>query len=129
MGQETDTEDDTVSFVRAAISSVCALELLILLRRERQRCFRPDQLVRELRSSQLAVAQALQHLTKSGLIEEMPESGYRYQQGSVQLDAICDRLESDYARRPVKIVRAILEAPDEKLRTFADAFRLSGNTK
>jgi hypothetical protein len=29
----------------------------------------------------------------------------------------------------VKIVRAILDAPNEKLRTFADAFRLSGKTK
>jgi biotin operon repressor len=129
VGQESDTEDDTVAFVRAAINSVCALELLILLRRERLRSFRPNQLVRELRSSQLAVAQALDHLTKSGLIEEVPEAGYRYQQVSAKLDAICERLESDYARKPVKIIRAILEAPDEKLRTFADAFRLSGKSK
>ncbi len=70
MGQDSDFDDDTVAFVRTAISSVCALELLILLRRERQRCFGADQLVRELRSSQLAVAQAIEHLTKSGLIEE-----------------------------------------------------------
>ncbi len=129
MGQEGDSEDDTVAFVQAAINSVCALELLILLRRERQQCFRADQLVRELRSSQIAVAQALEHLAKSGLIEEIPGSGYRYQQVSAQLDTICDRLELDYARKPVKIVRAILGAPDEKLRTFADAFRLSGKTK
>jgi biotin operon repressor len=127
--KDSDSEDDTVAFVQTAINSVCALELLILLRRERQRVFRADQLVRELRSSQLAVAQALEHLAKSGLIEEIPGSGYHYQQVSAQLDAICDRLESDYAHKPVKIVRAILEAPDEKLRTFADAFRLSGKIK
>lgn len=129
MGQDSDSEDDTASFVRAAVNSVCALELLILLRRERQRCFRPDELVRELRSSQVAVAQALDHLAKSGLIEEFPGSGFRYQQRSAQLDAICDRLESDYAHKPVKIVRAILDAPNEKLRAFAEAFRLSGKTK
>ncbi len=129
MGQDSDSEDDTVAFVQVAISSVCALELLILMRQERQRYFGADQLVRELRSSQLAVAQALEHLTKSGLIEEIPGAGYRYQQSSAQLDAICDRLESLYARKPVKIVRAILEAPDEKLRTFADAFRLLGKAK
>jgi biotin operon repressor len=129
VGQDSDSEDDTEVFVRAAINSVCALEMLILLRRERQRCFGADQLVRELRSSRLAVAQALEHLTKSGLIEETPGDGHRYQQVSVQLDAVCDRLESLYARKPVKIVRAILDAPNEKLRTFADAFRLSGKTK
>ncbi len=129
MGRDSDSEDDTVAFVQTAIGSVCALELLILLRRQRQRCFGAAALVRELRSSELAIAQALDRLIKSGLIEEIPGSGFRYQQVSARLDAICDRLESDYARKPVKIVRAILEAPDEKLRTFADAFRLTGKTK
>jgi len=123
------SEDDIVAFVQVAIRSVCAIELLILLRKDRGKIFRPDQLVRELRSSESAVAQALAHLTKSGLVEEISGSGYSYQQGSAQLDAICDRLETEYAQKPVKIVRAILEAPDEKLRTFADAFRLSGKPK
>ncbi len=129
VGQDGDSDSDIVAFVRAAISSVCALELLILLRRERQQSIRLDRLVRELRSSELAVAQALEHLAKSGLIEELPGASYRYQQVSAQLDAICDRLESLYARKPVMIVRAILDAPNEKLRTFSDAFRLSGKTK
>jgi biotin operon repressor len=126
VGRQEDPEDETISFVRAAISSVCALELLILLRHERERSWRRDELVRELRSSKVAVAQALENLTKSGLVVESPESRYRYQQGSVQLDAICERLETEYARKPMTIIRAILEAPDEKLRMFADAFRLSG---
>jgi predicted DNA-binding transcriptional regulator len=129
VGRETDSEDETLAFVRTAISSVCALELLILLRQERHKCWRPDEIVRELRSSQLAVAQALAHLTKTGLVEEVPELNYRYQQGSAQLDAVCQRLESEYARKPVTIIRAILEAPNEKLRVFADAFRFSERNK
>ena len=58
MGQENDLDDDIVSFVRAAISSVCALELLILLRRSAT-VLSAELIVRELRSSQLAVAQRL----------------------------------------------------------------------
>jgi DNA-binding IclR family transcriptional regulator len=125
VGQDVEPEDDIVAFVQGAISSVCALELLLLLRRERQRSLTLDQVVRELRSSELAITQAFDHLTASGLIEKA-EQGYRYQQSSVQLDAVCDRLGSLYARKPVKIINAILKAPDEKLRTFANAFRLSG---
>lgn len=128
MGQDVEPEDDIVAFVQGAISSVCALELLLLLRREPQRSLTLDRVVRELRSSELAITQALDHLTASGLIEKT-EEGYRYQQSSMQLDTVCDRLGSLYARKPVKIINAILKAPDEKLRTFANAFRLSGKDK
>lgn len=128
VGHDIEPEDDIVSFVQGAVSSVCALELLLLLRRERQRSLTLDQVVRELRSSKLAITQALDHLTGSGLIERAGE-GYRYQQTSVQLDVACERLGSLYARKPVKIINAILQAPDEKLRTFANAFRLSGKGK
>jgi DNA-binding IclR family transcriptional regulator len=125
----SEKDEDALSFARAAIGSVSALELLILLRRQRHNHYRVAELVRELRSSQLAVTQALDHLTKYGLVEGASDSGYAYQQGSARLDALCESLESVYARKPVTLVRAILEAPDEKLRLFADAFRLSGKDK
>jgi biotin operon repressor len=129
VAHETGDDGSALAFVRAAIGSLCALELLILLRRDRRRVYRSDQLVRELRSSQLAVAQAIDNLTKLGLVEEVPDAGYRYREGPPHLEAICEQVESDYARRPVTVIRAIMEAPDEKLRILADAFRLSEKNK
>ena len=129
MTPEIEAEEEIVRFVREAISSLCALELLLLLRRERQRPFLREEAIRELRSSELAVAQALDRLKRSGLIEDSGEGAYRYQHSSAPLDAICERLQSLYARKPLKIINAILQAPDEKLRTFANAFRLSGKDK
>jgi hypothetical protein len=126
VGREIDSEDEILAFVRAAINSVCALELLILLRRDRKRAWPLDGIVRELRSSELAVTQALDHLTKYGLVVEVPEFGYSYRQASTQLDVLCEQLEFEYAHKPVTVIRAILDAPNEKLRIFADAFRLSG---
>lgn len=125
----TDTDDDATAFARTAIGSVSALELLILLRRERQNRHQLAKLVRELRSSELAVGQALDHLTKSGLVAGTPDTGYHYQQGSAQLDAICERVEAAYVRRPVSLIRALLDVPDEKLRQFADAFRIAPKEK
>jgi hypothetical protein len=125
----TDTDDDATAFACAAIGSVSALELLILLRRERHNRYRVAELVRELRSSQIAVGQALDHLIKFGLVAGAPDSGYHYQQGSAQLDAICERVEAVYARKPVSLIRALLDAPDEKLRQFADAFRIAPKEK
>lgn len=129
MPGDCDTDDDAIAFARTAIGSVSALELLILLRHERPNRYRLAELVRELRSSQLAMEHALDHLIKFGLIAGTPDSGYHYQQESGRLDAICERVEAVYARKPVSLIRAILEAPDEKLRQFADAFRIAPKEK
>ncbi|HVU42051.1 MAG TPA: hypothetical protein VHD86_13460 [Xanthobacteraceae bacterium] len=129
MAGNSDTDDDATAFARTAIGSISALELLILLRRERQSHYHVAELVRELRSSQLAVGQALDHLIKFGLVAGTAEAGYHYQQGSEQLDAICERVEAVYARTPVSLIRALLDAPDEKLRQFADAFRIAPKEK
>jgi hypothetical protein len=87
------------------------------------------ELVRELRSSELAVGQALNHLIKFELAAGTPDAGYHYQQGSEELDTICEQVEAVYVRKPVSLIRALLGAPDEKLRRFADAFRITPKEK
>lgn len=125
MPSDTNSDEDATAFARTAIGSVSALELLILLRHERHNRYRVAELVRELRSSELAIGQALDHLIKSGLVAGTPEDGYHYQQGSASLDAICERVEAAYVRKPVSLIRALLDAPEEKLRQLADAFRIA----
>jgi hypothetical protein len=129
VAEQTVSDDDAISFARSAIGSVSALELLLLLRQDRTRPRPFAELVRELRSSDLVVARALEILTKFGLVEERPVSCYLYQTSSRQLDLICERLETVYAHKPVTLIRAILDAPDEKLRLFAQAFLLSGKDR
>ena len=129
MSSDTTTDEDAIAFARTAIGSVSALELLILLRHQRSSPYRVAELVRELRSSRVAVEQALDHLIKSELVGGDADSGYQYQGGTAQFDAICERVEAVYARRPVSMIRALLDAPGEKLRQLADAFRISAKEK
>lgn len=129
MPSNTDNDEDATAFARTAIGSVSALELLILLRHERPRRYRPAQLVRELRSSELAIGQALEHLIQFGLVSGTADTGYHYQQESPSLDVICERVEAVYARKPVSLIRSLLDAPDEKLRQLADAFRIAPKEK
>ena len=126
MNRQSIPEQEILAFVRTTIRSVCALELVIYLRSQTQRSFSVEELVRALRSSEQAIGQALAQSTECGLVASTPGTGYRYQQTSKQIDVLCERLEAEYARKPVRVIRAILEAPNEKLRLFADAFRLSG---
>jgi DNA-binding IclR family transcriptional regulator len=118
------TEDELLKFVQNSIKSVWALEMLLLFRRERQRAWNAGDLVRELRSSDSAVAEALVALHSAGFIAATPEGPYRYEAASAELDEIAVRIEKLYGERPLAMAKAIMSAPNEKLRIFSDAFKL-----
>jgi DNA-binding IclR family transcriptional regulator len=118
------TEDDVLAFVQKSVKSVWALELLLLLRREKQRSWRPDDLVRELRSSQAAVGGALDGLRSAGFVDADAGELYRYAPASPELDEMAGSIEAVYAAKPMAVAKAIMSAPNDKLRIFADAFKL-----
>jgi predicted transcriptional regulator len=103
------SEDDVVSFVASSISSIWALELLLLLKRTAPAGRREDELVRELRSSSTAVSEALRNLFDAGLIVE--ESGlHRYRPAAPMLDRLVSETESLYRLKPATVIKAIIAA-------------------
>jgi hypothetical protein len=117
------SEEDVYHFIRDSIGSVWALELLLLLRRSNETLWLPDELVRELRSSDTVVAEALGRLAASGLVAET-DGRFAYRPASGSLSAMVEELQRIYATKPVTVIKAIMAAPNEKLRIFSDAFRL-----
>jgi predicted transcriptional regulator len=117
------TEDDVLNFVAASFASMWAVELLLLLRRHGERAFTHDELIRELRSSHVAVAEALASLDSAGLVLE--ENGrYRFRAGSPPIESLVAELAKLHAVKPAAVMRAVLTSSNQKLRTFSDAFRL-----
>jgi hypothetical protein len=118
------TDDDLFVFISTSISSVWALEVLLLLNRHRDRAWEPEGLIRELRSSPVVIEEALKGLQGAGLV--MQESGtmYRYRAASAQLDELVSELQKVYAAKPMAVIKAIMSAPTDKLRAFSDAFKL-----
>lgn len=117
------TDEEIFAFVRTSVRSVWALELLLLLRRSPGRLWHADELVRELRGSPAIVQEELAAMRGAGLVGEA-EGRYRYQPVSAAADALAGALQETYAARPMAVVKAIMAAPNEKLRIFSDAFRL-----
>jgi hypothetical protein len=117
-------EKDVLALAAATIKSVWTLELLLLLRRDRARSWQTGQLVGELRSSDVLVRQGLESLKHAGLAVEDAEGFYRYQAASSEMDEFARELEALYAAKRVSVVKAIMTAPNDKLRFFADAFKL-----
>jgi predicted transcriptional regulator len=116
-------EEDIIAFIRTHIGSLYALELLLLIKRDRGKSWQSGELVRELRSSRTAVAEALNRLLKAGLVLE-GSGGYSYAPASPERERLADEIEKAYVSRPMTLVKAIVAAPDEKLREFSDAFKL-----
>ena len=116
--------DDLVEMVETSFGSVWSLELLLVLYRDPRRTWTPRQLVDELRSSELVVAQSIDNLLAAGLA--LPEDGgaVRYGPASKHQDELVRELEAEYRVKPAAIRRLIIQNPAEKLRSFANAFNL-----
>jgi DNA-binding HxlR family transcriptional regulator len=117
-------EEAILSFVRSSIKSAWTLELLLLLYRNRERSWRLEQLVRELRGSAALVAESLKALGNIGLITQIESETYCYTPKSPELDALVAALIKYYAVKPITVLRTIFTSPSEKIKSFSDAFLL-----
>jgi hypothetical protein len=105
--------------------SVWAVELLLLLRRDRDRCWTPAELVGELRASTGLVRDNLANFQKSGLAVEDDGGCWRYAPASPILEGLAGELERAYRERPVSIIN-IIAAPPDPIQGLADAFKWRG---
>jgi hypothetical protein len=118
------TEEAALQFVADSFRSAWPLELLLVLRQEPLNPWDLDALVRELRASTAAVSEGLVALRRVGFVGTDAEGRYCYAPRSPEQDALAAELASLYNRKPRAIMRVILSAPNDRIQTFADAFRL-----
>ncbi len=121
-------DDDLRGFIRAAIGSVWALEVLLLLRRRPDQTWTRDVAAKELRSNPTLVGKVFASLEAAGLLAA-DNGGHIYQPATPTLAALCARLESAYRTSPVAVVNAIASVDRDSVQSFADAFRINGERK
>jgi hypothetical protein len=117
-------EDEVLRFAAGLFKSVWALELLLTLRRGRERAWLSGELIKELRSSQVVIVEALTNLVVAGLVVEEETGRFRYHVGSAAIDEMIGELEKLYATKPTVVVREIVTTPNLKLKILSDAFRI-----
>lgn len=123
------TEDrDVLSFIREHIRSVWALELLLKLKADPERCWAAGELVDSMRASHALVDGNLDALMNAGLVVPDDSGCFRYRPAAPALAKLCDELEETYRVRPVTVIRWI-SAPAERLQSLADAFRFTGKSR
>lgn len=122
----SDLPDDIRRFIIANVPSVAQLEVLLLLRGEREKEWSPTEVSRLLYAAPDPIAAQLADLEAKGLLylAQGPEVRYRYRPGNDELDAVVGRLAELYKDRRVAVVSLIYSEPVDKARSFADAFRI-----
>ena len=110
--------------VESCLDSVWSLELLLLLHAQPDRRWTTSELVTELRSSELVVAQSVQCLLGAGLLIHEADGGVQYAAVSDDLAVFVAKLDHEYRTRPNQIRRMIVGRSNAKLTSFSDAFVL-----
>jgi hypothetical protein len=117
-------EEEVLAFVHSELGSVWALELLILLKSNADKNFRLEELVLQLRSSSLAVAQGLTRLKDNGFAEEKADGTYCFAPRSPRHLQMATAIQSLSVEKPMTLIKAIAEIPNQQLRNFSDAFKI-----
>jgi len=117
------SEDEILDFAGASFRSVWALELLLALRRVRERSWSPSEMIKELRSSRVVVIEALNNLIVAGLVIEEDGGGYRYA-GAGGVDDMVGELQHLYELKPTLVMKKIVTSSNSKLQILSDAFRI-----
>jgi hypothetical protein len=115
---------ETDTFIRSTFRSVWSLELLLLLRSESDRRWAQEDLVVRMRGSDSVVRNGLAALIAAGLVVREDDGSVSYAPASPDLEAMVDRVQDLYARRPDAVRRVIVMGTHDQLNAFADSFRL-----
>jgi hypothetical protein len=124
---ESDISPAIRDFITEQIDSVLQLEVLLLLFAHRSRAFTIDDITKELKIDANWLSAQLARLCSVGILVCMSQSNvstYQYQPAKRELDEIVQGLADAYAQRRVSVVSLIFNKPTDRLRHFADAFRI-----
>jgi hypothetical protein len=118
--------DHVRRFVAANIDSVGTLEVLLLLRDQRERDWTAGDVARELRSGTDPAADRLAYLRGRGLLSDAASEkpSFRYAPSRPDIARAVDDLASCYATRRVRVISLIYSKPSDQVLTFGDAFRI-----
>ena len=112
-------------FISTHIDSIEKLEVLLLLRARAEREWNAREVSQELRITEASAAARLEDLTaRRLLVASGGSSTYRFGPASPDDAQSITELQETYSTRRVSVISYIFSKPLDKVRGFADAFRL-----
>jgi hypothetical protein len=119
--------DEVKQFITDHINSLEQLEVLLLLQSNQTKEWSADQVARELRIDPNSTATRLADLYERRLLNVKQTENpplYWYEPSTRTLERIVSELGRLYPDHRVSIINLIFSKPIDKIKTFADAFKL-----
>ncbi len=120
--------DEFCRFIQTCVTSVDAAELLLQLSQQPDRWFEPAALVKSLGPSTVIgdadMARYVAQFQAGGLVATGPDKRIQYRPASETHAKHVEMLAQAYKERPVTLFRVIYALRDQKIQSFADAFKL-----
>lgn len=114
---------DVKELLTSHIDSVGQLEVLLAFFNNKDRAWTPLSLSQELRSHETITRQQMAKLSDAGFIKLNSANEYVYSPTET-LNARVELLSRMYREMSVAVIAFIYEKPTDKLKGFADAFKL-----
>ena len=116
-------------FITDHLDSVMQLEVLLLLAGSPGKVWTAPELAQQLRIDAAWVDGQLRAMAAGGLVAVGEQPGpapaqFRFEPRTPELAQTIDELSHAYADRRVTVIGLIFAKPTDKLRSFADAFRI-----
>ncbi|SEM48276.1 hypothetical protein SAMN05444354_117113 [Stigmatella aurantiaca] len=113
-------------FIATHIDSIEKMEVLLLLRAHTTREWNAKDVSLELRITEASAVARLKDLTARRLLSELDTRPptYRYYPASSEDAQDIAELQATYSLRRVSVISFIFSKPNDRVRGFADAFRL-----
>ena len=118
------SDPDLAAFIRTQFPSIWTLEVLLFLRQNSSVSWPKEQLLVEMRASDLIIASALTCLHAGGLIVVEDDGAARYATATPDLDKLVGDTELLYRQKPGVVRTLIINASSGVLSAFSDSFNL-----
>lgn len=117
-----DISEPLYRFVREHVTTVAALDVLLLLNAHVGRDWTAQEIALQLRGSDAAITDYLAYFERVGLLQRR-DAHYRFNANNPAAPLVA-QLAAVYNERPVTLVNLIYAGRKEALRLLADAFKL-----
>jgi hypothetical protein len=124
---DPDATEGVRSFIRECVPNVDAIELLLAMAEHPERTFGMRDLFTKIRGTDAPEAMLRKYLAsfeRFGVIRQQ-DGEYRFVPAHSDMEGIVKTLSKLYTERPVTLVRLIYALREERIRAFADAFKLT----
>jgi hypothetical protein len=114
-------------FIVDHVDSVELIDVMLLLKRSAGAELSAEDVSRRLCTSPASAANRLEALRASSIAaarDDAPRTTYRYAPATADLQRAVDDLEREYGARRTRVINLVFSKPNDKIRTFADAFKI-----